>query len=151
MGRGTGAVMGLPKALTGSIVMDRDSANGVLTFAEVQKKKSSLHWSTTGMFYSSHSPYLRRQGGRVCAGVGAVFKCVRSPWRARTSLKLLHFRQTSADTCTESHVGEEATHEKHFQMVGPRQKGHWEKLAELLVLSQSHFYLLLVFPQWSVE
>lgn len=62
MGRGTGAVMGLPKALTGSIVMDRDSANGVLTFVEVQKKKSSLRWSTTGMFYSSHLPSLRRQG-----------------------------------------------------------------------------------------
>lgn len=42
-GVGTGAVMGLPKALTGSIVMARDSANGVLTFVEIQKKNKIQH------------------------------------------------------------------------------------------------------------
>lgn len=50
MGRGTGAVMGLPKALTGSIVMDRDSANGVLTFVEVQKKKAAFVGARLGCF-----------------------------------------------------------------------------------------------------
>lgn len=50
MGRGTGAVMGLPKALTGSIVMGRDSANGVLTFVEAQKKKAAFIGARLGCF-----------------------------------------------------------------------------------------------------
>lgn len=32
------------------------------------------------------------------------------------------FIQTSPDTCVESHVHEEATHEKHFETGGPFQK-----------------------------
>lgn len=32
---GGGAVMGLPKAFTGSIITARDSANGVLTFTKI--------------------------------------------------------------------------------------------------------------------
>lgn len=90
-GRGTGAVMGLPKALTGSIVMGRDSANGVLTFLEVQKKKQlSLEHDWDVLF----SPFavFKASGGHVCAGVGAVFKCVKSLRRARTSFKLLRFQ-----------------------------------------------------------
>lgn len=75
MGVGTGAVMGLPKALTGSIVMARDSANGVLTFVEIQKKKKT--------------PQHNLDVSPVCTRAGAVFKCVKSVRRARTSFKLL--------------------------------------------------------------
>lgn len=58
--------MGLPKALTGSIVMAKDSANGALTFVEVQeKKKNSLHRSTTGMFL----PFAVRRGVFEASGV----------------------------------------------------------------------------------
>lgn len=42
-GGGTGAVMGLPKAFTGSIITARDSANGVLTYTEIQNSYSEIN------------------------------------------------------------------------------------------------------------
>lgn len=39
----TGAVMGLPKAFTGSIITARDSANGVLTYTEIQNSYSEIN------------------------------------------------------------------------------------------------------------
>lgn len=39
----TGAVMGVPKAFTGSIIMARDSANGVLTYTEIQNGYSEIN------------------------------------------------------------------------------------------------------------
>lgn len=38
-----GAVMGLPKAFTGSIITARDSANGVLTYTEIQNSYSEIN------------------------------------------------------------------------------------------------------------
>ena len=40
---GTCAVMGLPKSFTGSIITARDSANGVLTYMEIQNSYSEIN------------------------------------------------------------------------------------------------------------
>lgn len=39
----TGAVMGLPKAFTGSIITARDSVNGVLTYTEIQNSHGEIN------------------------------------------------------------------------------------------------------------
>lgn len=38
-----GAVMGLPKAFTGSIITARDSVNGVLTYTEIQNSHGEIN------------------------------------------------------------------------------------------------------------
>lgn len=82
------------------------------------------------MFYSSQSPCLRRQGVTF-ALVLELFSNVSKVSGAQAHLLNCYvFRQTSADTCTESYVHEEATHEKHLEIGGPWQKASQRSIRE---------------------